>query len=168
MEKYVVEMNPRKVSMKQKATVGILAGGWTFLFLFAWKWFWPSASEKNQGLSGVLLEIAFVSVLAAAAITFSPRKFQTLYYGVEVSNGSITGFLDKPRWLKLPTARSTVRAGEVRTIRKFNGKIGAPGGVAISERMGWKSYLGGIVLLYETLPEYDKLKALVESWRAPE
>lgn len=57
-----------------------------------------------------------------------------------------------------PTSFRTVRKGHVRTISERRG------GVLVSERTRFGLFLWGGLWIPKTLPEYEHVRALVESW----
>jgi hypothetical protein len=166
VETYVVRLNTWKPTLKQRALSVLLLSSMYFALMFAWKFFWPSPYERREGLYGVALEVAIVSLIWGMGMAFWPKKISTCK--LLVDERSITSVIEYTGWMKWLVLRKTVSAGKVRIIREVKGRLGAPGGFAVSERSEWGARMWGRVFIPKTLPEYEELKALVESWRARE
>jgi hypothetical protein len=135
-----------------------------FLILLAWTYLWPSPYEARESLYRIALKVAFISLFWGVGMTFLPKTIPNCKLLVDAQ--SITGVIEYTGWMKWYKIRKTVSAGKVRTIREINGKLGAPGGLAASERSGWGAWMLGGIYIPKTLPEYERLRALVESWKA--
>ena len=98
-------------------------------------------------------------------MTFVQKKFPICK--LHVDDQSITSIMEYTGWMKWYKTSKTVSAGKVRTIRETNGRLGGPGGLGASEQSGWGAWMRGGIYIPRTLPEYERLKALVESWRSP-
>jgi len=108
----------------------------------------------------------FISLFWGLAMLFVPKKIPR--GKLLVDDQSITSVIQFTGWMKWYKIRKTVSAGKVRTIREINGRLGMPGGLAASEQTGWRAWMWGGIYIPNTLPEYQQLKAIVESWKTPE
>ena len=169
MEIYEATFGAANVKLKERMLAVPLYAGLFFVVRFGWSFFWPTAIEHKRGLSSVALEIAFSSLLFGVIMAFCfSKRALNCKYKVLVDSDSITGVVEISSWMRRPAIRKTVRKGMVRTIVEMKPFAGRPGGVGISERGRFGARLRGFVFLPNTLPEFDELKHLAESWRVVE
>ena len=159
-------MNGSKPSLRQRVLSVLLMATVYFLFMLAWKFFWPSPYEKQESVYSIILEVAFISLFWGVGMTLFPKKIPNCK--LLVDDQSISNVLQYSGWMKWYSVRKTVTAGKVRTIREIKGKLGASSGLIASEQTDWKAWMWGGIFIPKTLPEYENLKALVESWQEPE
>ena len=165
METYVFELNKSKPSLKRRALSVLFLASVYFLVMLALNIFWLSHYEKQESVYEIALKVLFISFFWGVAMAFTPKKFPS--GKLLVDGQSITSVIEYTGWMKWYRIRKIASAGKIRTIREISGRLGAPGGLAASERSGWGAWMFGGVYIPRTLPEYEQLKALVESWRAP-
>jgi hypothetical protein len=165
VETYIFELNKSKPSLKQRAVLVLLMASVYFLVMLATNFFWLSHYGEQESAHRIILKVTFISLFWGVAMAFWPPK--TPNCKLLVDDQSITSVTEYPGWMKWYKISRTVSAGKVRTIREFNGRLGAPGGLIVSERLGWSMWILGGIYIPITLPEYGRLKALVRSWRVP-
>jgi hypothetical protein len=163
VETYILELSKSKPTLKHRALSILLMATVYFVLMLAWTYLWPSSHEMRESLYQIVLKAAFVSLLWGVTMTFWPKKIPNCKLLVE--DQSITSVIEYTGWMKWYKLRKTISAGKVRTIREINGKLGVPGGLAASDRSGWGAWMWGGIYIPKTLPEYERLKALVESWK---
>jgi len=166
MKTYPVMLNSQKPVLKQRAVSVLYLSGFYFILLFGWKFFWPTSTERNSGLLGTAIETGVVSLLWGLTMAFWPRKFPS--YKLLVDDESITSVVEFTGWMKWWVVRRSISKGKVRTIWEIRGKQGMPRGMGFSERSGLSARMWGFVFLPSSLPDYESIKALAESWRSRE
>jgi hypothetical protein len=67
--------------------------------------------------------------------------------------------------LKWRLIRRTVRRGKIRSVFQIKGRVG---GIGISERSEFAARMFRYVYVPASLPEFEELKRLAESWRVVE
>ena len=167
MDTYFVQLDSPKRSLKHKVAEALLLGGLYFALWLSWSLLWPNPYRRNSGALSIALEGGFVALFWAVSMAFVPRSSKPSYK-LLVDEESITGVTEYSGWMKWFVSRKTIRKGEVRNIFEIKGRLGAPSGVGISKRGTWGTRLFGFVYLPKTLPEYEYLKRLMESWRSTE
>jgi len=168
MDTYIVPLNPWKPTLKQRAVVVLLGGGTFFILMFGWKMLWPSMAERNGGIGSVAIEAGIVSLVWTIVTGFWQRKWPNCKlpnYKLLVDDESITAVMEYTGWMKWFVARRTISKGKVRSAWEIKGWLGRPGGMGFSERSKLGARMSGFVYLPATLPEYEYLKRLAESWR---
>ena len=165
METYVFESGKSQPSLKRQALSVLLFASVYFLVMLAFTFLWPSPYEKQESVYRIALKVVFISVFWGVAMSFVPKKIPRCK--LLVDDQSIISVIEYTGWMKWYKIRKTVAAGKVRTIREINGRLGMPGGLAASERSGLGTWMLGGIYIPKNLPEYEQLRALVESWRAP-
>jgi hypothetical protein len=165
VETYVLETNKSRPTLKQRSLSVLFMASAYFVAMFAWTFFWPTPFEAREGLSWMALKAAFIGLFWGVGMTFWSERLPNRKLIVE--DESITNVVEYTGWMKWYKIRRTVSAGKVRTIREIKPRLGMPGGLAASERTGFGAWMWGGIYIPKTLPEYEQLKALVESWRTP-
>jgi hypothetical protein len=165
VETYVLELNTPKRSLKHLALSVICMAVVYFLLMLAFTYLWPSPYEKHESVYLIAMKTAFISLLWGLGMTFLQPKLPD--GRLLVDDQSITSVTEYTGWMKWYKIRRTVSAGKVRTIREIRSRLGGPGGLAASERTRLGAWMWGGIYIPNTLPEYQQLKALVESWKAP-
>jgi hypothetical protein len=167
MDTYLVRPDSPKPTLKQRAIAVLCFGGIYFILMLGWQFFWPTSTERNRGLLTIAVVTGLVSLTWGLGMAFWPRKLPS--YKLLVDDESITGVTEYTGWMKWLVMRRTISKGKVRTIWEIKGRLGAPSGMGFSDR---KSRLGarmwGFVFLPTTLPDYESLRTLAESWRPRE
>ena len=166
METYVLELNTSKRSLKRLALSVMCMAVVYFLLMLAFTYLWPSPYEKHESVYLIAMKTAFISLLWGLGMTFLQPKLPD--GRLLVDDQSITSVTEYTGWMKWYKIRRTVSAGKVRTIREIRSRLGGPGGLAASERTRLGAWIWGGIYIPNTLPEYQQLKALVESWKTPE
>jgi hypothetical protein len=171
MDIYVARADSLKRTLKQRAihrAIAVLCfSGIYFILMFGWKFFWPTLTERNRGLFSIAVETGLVSVFWGLAMVFLPRKLPS--YKLLVDDGSISGVTEYTGWMKWWVVRRTISKGKVRTMWEIKGRLGLPSGMAFSERRSrFGARMWGFVFLSTTLPDYESLRTLAESWRSRE
>jgi len=168
MEAYVVKFDEYKPNLKQRLLQVLVLSGLYFIIQFSRYSFWPSATERHRGPLSLAVEAAVVSLLwgvsmVSMSIWFGrSRSFPN--YKLLVDDETITAVYEYSSWLKWRVFRRSVYRGNIRTIWEVKARLGQPGGMAISEKSRWCARMFGFVFIPRSLPEYESLKALAESW----
>jgi len=168
MDTYIVPLNLRNPTLKQRAVAVLLGGGIFFILLFGRKMLWPTMAERNRGIGSVAIEAGIVSLLWTISMAFLHRKWPNCKlpnYKLLVDDESITAVMEYTGWMKWFVTRRTISKGKVRSAWEVKGRLGRPGGMGFSERSKLGARMSGFVYLPATLPEYEYLKRLAESWR---
>jgi hypothetical protein len=171
MDTYEVEMAPFKPKLKGKVIAVLLCAGVFFALRLGMIFLWPSEYEKSGGLGGFVIEIAVVSLGWGLWMVFltpilgpiwgkRDRKIRFI-----VDGDSITA--EYAYWPKR-TLRRTVRKGKVRSIFEIKGTSLRPEGIGISEKSKFGARMFGFVYVPRTLPQFEELKRIAESWRIGE
>jgi len=168
VETYEVKTEPHRVSPKRKIIAALCFGAFFFVFLFGASVFFPTPGQTNMGLASRAMEIGIPSLLAAliTALTAFLRPASVLSYKLLVDEESMTGVSERTGWMSWFVIRKKVRKSKVRTIFQIKANAYQRGGLAVSERSMFGARMLGCVFLPMELPEYDKLRRLVESWRS--
>jgi len=172
---YLISFDSRKPSLKVKFALALIGAGVFFLLRLSWSYFWPSAFEEHRGHHANAMEAGIVALVWGAAMAFMP-KFgiaSTLRTGLPaykllVDDESITGCLEYNGWMKWFRSKRKIRKGRVHTIFEIKGRFGRPDAIGISERSRFVARMSGFVYIPKTLPEFDDLRRLAESWRKTE
>jgi hypothetical protein len=165
VETYVLESNKSKFTLKQRVLSVLFMASMYFLVMLAWTYLWPSPYEARESLYRIALKVAIISIFWGVGMTFWPKKVPNCK--LLADEQSITTVMEYSGWMKWYKIQKTVSAGKIRTIREINGRFGAPGGLAASEQTRLGAWMLGGIYIPKTLPEYERLKALVESWKDP-
>jgi hypothetical protein len=167
MDTYVIELPSPKRKLKDKALSVLLLGGMYFVLYFSFTLLWPSAAESHRGLLSNATEAGLAALawgIWMAAFPANPRSA----YKLLVNEDSITSEMEYGRWMNWLAPRWTVRKGEVRTIFDVKGRAGKPGGFGVSSRSRLGARMLGFIYVPNTLPDYEYLRRLAESWRSKE
>lgn len=165
MDSYVIRQGLPKQSWKQRIFSSIVAGGLFACLMFCFKTFWPSPSDIRHGLSGRAIGSAAMGLVWGCLMPWFQNSGDCELEVDESSITSIWGRRGLIRW----TIRRTVHKGKIRTFIDLKTRSGAHRGLFLSERSEWVSrIITGYVFIPNTLPEYEDLRHLAESWRIPE
>jgi hypothetical protein len=171
MDTYEVTTERYQPKLKHKLFGVFLFAAVFFALRFGWVVLWPSQFERNRGSSSLAIEIGFVSLAWALGMVYlSPvwtrlNRDLRLNFKLLVDVDSITAVY--PIW-RNRRSRKIVRKGKIRSIFEIKATSFRPGGIGISERKQLAARMLGFVYVPETLPEFDKVKSLAESWRISE
>jgi hypothetical protein len=147
----------------------LVFGGIFFIIWFSWNLLWPGSSAKARSPFSIAIEGAIVALLWGATMVFGGPILRTSSsYKLLVDEESITAVTERSGWMHWWVHRRTVRKGKVRTIFGIGGRFGSPRGIGVSERGKLGARLWGFVCLPESMPEFEQLKRMAESWRTPE
>ncbi len=171
MVTYEVANERYQPKLKHKVIGVFLIAGIFFVLRFGLSVLSPSQTERSRTLSSLAIEIGLVSLVWALGMVFlSPiwRKLGRdlkLNFKLLVDADSMTAVY--PSWGNRQSRRM-VRKGKVRSIFEIKATSLRPGGIGISERKELAARMLGFVYVPKTLPEFDKLKSLAETWRVSE
>jgi len=169
MDTYVVKLETPRGKLQHKVLAALLFGGTFFVLRFCWSLLSPTSSERNRGPLSLAIQIGVVSLVFGVGMGFfRPRRFPNYSYKLLVDQDSITGVAKYTGWMGWLGTRRTVRKGKIRSIFEIKAAAGRSGGIGISERTILGARMMGFVYIPKTLPEYDDLKGLAESWRVAE
>jgi len=166
VEIYSVKLNSPELSLRQRSVQVLILGGTFFLLRFGGTFLWPTSVERHRGILGNAIESAVVSLLWGVCMGCWPRKLPNCK--LMVDDKSITSVIEYTGWMKWWVIRKTVSKGKVRTMWEVKGAGGIPRGTAFSERSRAAAWMRGFVYVPRTLPEYEEIKQLAESWRSPD
>jgi hypothetical protein len=163
VDTYELPRRSLDINLKHKLLASALYCSAVLTVRICWDAF--STSHGDKPWSRELLGAGSFSLIFGLLMGFRPVKIPD--YRLEVDDASITGVTEYTGWMKWLKIRRTVRSGRVRSIFEIKPIAGRPGGIGASERTVAGARMWGFVYLPKTLPEYESLKSLVESWRAP-
>jgi len=72
---------------------------------------------------------------------------------------------DQEMWGNTPLSKRTIHRGRVRKIVERRKNFWSSGGILVSERSRLGLYFWGGLWVPKSLPEFEHLRAIVESWR---
>jgi len=168
MYTYEVRAEPpsaeRRPSFNQKLITALCLAAFVFILRFGWAWISPPSGEKNSGLDRAAIEIGIWSSMYGAAIAFFTSKPHSKYK-LLVGEDSITGVTEYTGWMAWLAQQRTVRKGKIRNIFEIKGRAGRLAGIGVSERSILGARMWGFVYVPTTLPQFEQLKHLAETWR---
>ena len=164
MDSYIIRSEPLAQSWKQRVFYVLGSGGLYACLMFCFHTFWPSPSDLRYGLYrraiGSALEGLIWGVMMSWFLLTSPEV------ELRVDEQSITSITRHRGWIPLKIRR-TVHKGRIQIFRDLKTRSGAHRGLLISDKGELASRLStGFVFIPNTLPEYEDLRRLAESWRA--
>jgi hypothetical protein len=165
VETYVLELGKSKAPLKSQALSVLCFAVVYFSVMLAFNHFWPSPYGAQESVYRIAFKVVFISLFWGVAMSVVQRKIPS--GKLVVNDQSMSFSMEYPEWWKWRKFHKTVSAGKVRSIRETNGRFGGPGGLVASERTGFSAWMYGGIFIPQTLPQYERLKTLVESWRAP-
>jgi hypothetical protein len=136
--------------------------------LFALRFGWNVLAPSGHGRHWSVVEIVTWSAAVAILSALIPMANRVPGYTLLVDDDSVTGVSQYGGLMKWFVSRRTIRPGRVRTIFAVRTTPHHSGGIGVSERSRLGARMWGFVYIPKTLPEFDRLKALVESWRSIE
>lgn len=158
----VREAGKIKLGPKQKLLTALLFAVILFALRFGWHVWEGSGYEQHWSV----IEIAIWSAAVAILLAVFPTAPRVPAYKLLVDDNSITGVSQYGGWMKWFQTRRTVRKGSVRSIFNVPAIGDRPGGVGISERSQLGARMWGFVYVPKSMPEFEDLKRLAESWRS--
>ena len=165
MDTYEVIVDSPKPQLKYRLLAALLFGGTFFVLRFGASLLWPTSNERSRGLIGFAIEIGAVSIIYGVGMGMGLGSRTLPNYKLLVDEDSITGITQYTGWMRWLVLRRTVRRNRVRSIFEMKPVLGRPGGIGISERSILGARVLGFVSVPKTLPEFDRLRNLSESWR---
>ena len=169
MERYSVELELQGplVSWRYKAVAALIFAAIFFAIRFGWDFVAPV--EKERGMLSAALKDGLWAMLMGTIMAFLPKiwvssKPQTSI-DFFVDEESISSEFRSHGILKWRLIRRTVRRGKIRSVFQIKGRVG---GIGISERSEFAARMFGYVYVPASLPEFEELKRLAESWRVVE
>jgi len=164
----VREAGTIKLGLKNRLLSALAFTVIAFALRFGWMLFAPSGFERRSGTTGSALEIAIWAIALGFTMAFLQAKPRVPGYRMIVEDNSITGITQYTGYMKWFVSRKTVRRGRVRTIFEVPPTRYHSGGIGVSEHSRFGTRMWGFVYIPSSLPEFDQLKALAESWRSIE
>jgi len=131
-------------------------------WMLCWEYLWPSRTEKHAAVEGILIKAFFTAALWGASMSLF---FNSSNRRLLVTEESITGVNEYAGLWKSRLHQRSVRKGKIRTIREIKYRSGSPKGTLLSERSMLGARMMGFVFIPASLPEYEALKHLAESWQ---
>lgn len=164
MEPQILEFEPKH--RKQRILSALVqAAIWTFL-MFIWQYL----THRSKSNSSSLLSLAFstivggmifgslIYILPFGNLTRGIRKHPARF-GIRVESDQIALlYKDSEGAAWLP--RMIIHKGKVRSIFRI------PGGIGVSERNQLSARMLGFVVIPYSLPRFEELSALLESWKS--
>jgi hypothetical protein len=166
------EFKPEFINLKLggKVLVVLCSAVLFFLLFFGWNLLYPSAFDQAGGKSSVAIQAGVLSLICGIAFIMQGpfRSSRVPHHKLLVDDKSITWVTQHRGIMKWLVTRRTVRKGKVQTIFEIKGRFGIGGGIGISEKSPPGSRKSGFVYVPKSLPQYDHLRQLAESWRVSE
>lgn len=166
MESFEFTTEPRSLAWWKGA---VISGSLWFLGMMAWTSFGPTAMERQESFWELAAGLAIPSALFGSLMGFTMRRkilgprMRTV---LSVDGDGIAADYDCTFPKKRVRSRISVQRNGVGTIFKIKGDKFRPGGIGVSERrFELVARMGGFVYLPETMPDYERVRMLVESWR---
>jgi hypothetical protein len=168
MDTYEVRIEPLQPKIRHRVLGGFIVllmfAGCFFLVRFSLSILFPTAAVRHRGLDRFASEMAVSSIVWAFGmlVIFSrtwnkPSRNKRRDFNIVIGADSIAAVY--------PESRRTVHKGKIRSIFDVRASSLRPGGIGISEKTEFMARMLGFVFVPNTLPEFDKLKRLAESWR---
>jgi hypothetical protein len=168
MDTYEIRVESPNPKWKSRLIAALCFAGFFFLFRFGLTLLFPLAFGESRGPRSLAIDIGIWSLVMSAVMAFG--RIRTIpNYTLLVDDDSITGVTEYTGWMSWLVFRRTVRRGEVRSIFpiKVRNRAGQSAGIGISERERvFSARMLGFVYVPKTLPQYEQLKHLAESWRS--
>jgi hypothetical protein len=167
MDTYEVTVGRYQPNLRHKVVGAFWFAAVFFVFRLGWAVLLPSKTERSRGLSSLAIELGFLSLVWGLGMAFlSPiwkrlGRDLKLDYRLLVDADSITAVFPISKHRQ---SRKVVRKGMVRSIFEIKAASFRPGGIGISERKEFAARMLGFVFVPNTLPEFDKVRSLAESW----
>jgi hypothetical protein len=159
METFRVRRDADPAVRKQEAWRFLLAAGpyWAYLLLRELRW--PSSYERSESLLERVVWTFFESVFFALALQcvswFGPKTYE-----IAIDEHQITVIYGR--------FKRSVRRDQARTVSETQGGIFSSPGLTISKYGRFGTRMLGSVYVPKTLPQYEHIKNMVESWKASE
>ena len=170
MDIYEVNIEPLQPKLKHRIIgalfVLLFYAALFFLVRFGVSVLFPAAVERQSGIDRVASEMAVTCIVWAFGMLIifglagnMPKHAKRKDFKIVVDSDSIKAVY--PKSLRI------VRSGRIRSIFRIKASPPRPGGIGLSERGEFAARMLGSVFIPDTLPEFEQLKQLAESWRDP-
>jgi hypothetical protein len=170
MEPQVLEIEPVpvKVQRKQRIIFVTLQSAFWTLCMFLWAYWSHRSGRHPSDWTALALSCAFGGVIYGLLLYFLPT--QKLFRGKSNRPARVSITVERDQVaLSYQSSESTywiprmvVRKGMVRSIFRV------PGGIGVSERSQFGARMLGFLAIPNTLPKFNELRALLESWQVGE
>ena len=171
METYYVETRSERWTFRRRA---VFAFGLSITYaaiMFCFDIFWRTGSHKTASIGELGVKAIFMGLFWGLCMAFVPTRLtkpSVCHSRLLVDDHSVTGISEHSAGLfQGRTFRRVVRRGHVRSIFEIKGPKGVLKGVGISERTKLGARMWGFVFVPASLPEFEDLRQLAESWKAP-
>ncbi len=166
MEAYTYRIgNPNPPTLRQKTFMAVALATVCFFLRFGWILAFPNTPEKGYVPLSNTFEIGIWAVSFGALMAFLPRR-RSLEYRLVIDEDTITGVAIYSGWMKWLFRPRTIHRGRVRTIFEIRSPYNPA--IGISERTRFGARMLGFICVPESLPQFDEIRRLAESWRAPQ
>ena len=169
MQIYEANLAPPRQTLWIKAVVAISCAALFFCLRFGWSLIRPPDDELNMSLASRAIDTAIMSLIWGTLMAFLPRRWLGMSgnWQVAVDEDSIASSIvhgDTPNFLK---SKNMVHKGKIRSIFEVRGWRGNLKGIGISERSELVAKMTAFVFVPAALDEFDDVRLLAESWKAP-
>jgi hypothetical protein len=160
VQTYIAELEQPKLNARQKIVTGLV----NFVCLFSLRWLLETLFHWNTGVLSNVFWAAWMAIFFTFSTRwmFPPSSTSLKFLVDEDSITMLTQYRGVMKWYK---SRRTIHRGSVRSQWEIKFPGGYIRGTAFSERSRFGAAMLGFVLIPATLPEYEELKQLAESWR---
>jgi hypothetical protein len=167
MEPQVLEIEPIPVKVQRKhriIAVTLQSAFWT-LCMSIWEYLRHRSGSHPSNLTAVTLPWVFGGVIYCLLMYFLPIR--KLFRGEKNRPARVSIMVERDQVaLSYQSSESTswipqrvVRRGMVRSIFRISGGIG------VSERSQFGARMLGFLVIPSTLPQFNEVRALLESWQ---
>jgi len=168
MDTYVVTQEPPKMTLKERVSVALSQAVIYTVLMVGWRVFWPIPSEHGMRLGDHAVGGAIGGGAIYGIVMFFWYSRRPSAYNLLVGEDSMTAVypvMGLSNWCSL---RATVHQGKIRTFVNVKSRAGSHRGLYLSDKSKWIGRLtGATIFIPNTLPEYEDLRRLAESWRVP-
>jgi hypothetical protein len=160
-----IELVPVKVLRKQRViSVSLQAAFWT-LCMFLWEFLGHRSGRHPNDWTALTLSCAFAGVVYGLLMYFLPiqklfrsKKDRPARVSIIVERNQVASSYrssESTSWVP----QMVVRKGMIRSIFRI------PGGIGVSERGQFGARMLGFLVIPNTLPKFNEVRALLESWQ---
>lgn len=170
MDPQIIEIEPLAPGVQRKKRVFAVtfqAALWT-VGMFFWGYLTHRSNGRAPDLKALIISCGFGGFLYALLMYFLPvsklfrsKKKRAVRVGIMIERDQVTSSYqssESTSW----TPQIVVRKGMVRSIFKI------PGGIGVSERGQFGARMLGFLVIPNSLPKFNELKSLLESWKVRE
>jgi len=167
MEPQVLEIEPVPVTVQRKHRIisaTLQAAFWT-LCMFLWQYLRNHSGRHPSDWTALTLPWAFAGIIYGLLMYFLP--IQKLFRGKTNPPARVSIMVERDQVARSYQSSASmswvpqmvVRKGMVRSIFRI------PGGIGVSERSQFGARMLGFLVIPNTLPKFDELRSLLESWQ---